>query len=202
MKVKICGITNLDDAKYAQELGVDYIGYVFFQDSPRQIYVGDAADISDKVTVKKVGVFVNEIPSIVAHIVQSVGLDVVQLHGEESPEYCSQLKGKAEIWKAIRVKDESSLDQIRNYEVDAILLDKYVEGVQGGTGKTLDWNLAKIAQSYHKRIILSGGMTPENVKKAISIANPDCVDTSSGVQDTYRKKCHKKMREFCSEVRG
>jgi indole-3-glycerol phosphate synthase len=197
--VKICGITNLEDGINAVNLGADYIGFVFYEKSPRNVTPQQAKDLSEKLTgVKKVGLFVDENPQTIAAISDAVGLDVIQLHGNESPNYCFGLVGVVdEIWKAIRVKDEASVTLIRDYEsADAFVLDAHVEGKMGGTGKTFDWDLAKQAKSHNKRIILAGGLDPSNVREAIVTVNPWAVDVSSGVEECKGKKSYDKMRAF------
>ena len=196
--IKICGITNLEDGINAVNLGADYIGFVFCE-SPRKVTPQQAKEISDKLTgVKKVGLFVDEDPQAIVNISNDVGLDVIQLHGNESPDYCFNLVGVVdEIWKAIRVKDEASVALIRDYKyVDAIVLDAHVDGKMGGTGKTFDWNLAKQAKGLNKRIVLAGGLDPSNIREAIITVNPWAVDVSSGVEEYKGKKSHDKMKAF------
>lgn len=203
--VKICGITNLEDGLNAVSLGADYIGFVFYEKSSRHINVQDATDISKRLTgVKKVGLFVNEAPEKVMAISTFVELDVLQFHGNEKPLYCSELTylGK-EIWKAIRVESELSLAKISEYDsIDAFVLDSYVKEKLGGTGETFDWELAKQAKNYGKKIILAGGLDSLNVKEAISMVSPFAVDVSSGVEESKGKKSYEKMKEFIDAVKS
>jgi len=205
-QVKICGITNLEDAEIAAKLGADYLGFVFFKESFRYISPDDAKKISYQLTgVKKVGVFVNESYDNVQEIAELVGLDVLQFHGDETPDYCGSFRHRdnRHVWKAIRVKDAGSIAQIPPYisTIDAILLDSYVDKTPGGTGTTFDWNTAAKVSNYKKFIkltVLAGGLTPENGAEAIRIVRPDVVDISSGVQcdDDKRRKSPEKMKKF------
>ncbi len=196
-QVKVCGITNIKDGQDAAKLGADYLGFVFYNRSPRFITPSMANGISHNVRrPKKVGLFVNEDVSIVRTISEMAGLDVLQFHGNESPEYCNNFS-HLEVWKAIRVKDEQSLSVIPNYSsVDAFVLDAHVEGKMGGTGKTFDWDLAKKAKEYSKNIFLAGGLNPNNVAEAIISVKPYGVDVSSGVEKHKGEKSHDKMKSF------
>jgi phosphoribosylanthranilate isomerase len=203
MRVKICGITNLEDALLAAALGADALGFVFYPPSPRFIYPGDAADIIAQLPpfVTTVGVFVDEEVEAVRHVVKRLGLDRVQLHGQETPDYCRRL-GRRAI-KALRVKDENSLADLAPYQgiVQTLLLDAYKKGQVGGTGATFDWRLALQAQAYG-RIILAGGLTPENVAQAIRAAQPQAVDVASGVEAAPGKKDPEKLRGFFAAIKG
>jgi phosphoribosylanthranilate isomerase len=165
VKVKICGITNLEDALIAVEAGADALGFVFFRGSPRFIAPDQAAVIIRRLPpfVQTVGLFVNEEPATVNSVAELCGLDLVQLHGEESPEYCTAVKRR--IIKAFRVKDLSTVDNITDYHVAACLLDAWSPAAHGGTGTTFNWEIAAGAAASH-RIILAGGLTPENVVSA------------------------------------
>lgn len=196
-KIKICGITNLEDGLNAVRLGADYVGFVFYEKSPRNVTPEKARDLSRGLgEIKKVGLFVNENPEEVRSIADLVGIDVLQFHGNENPEYCRQFKDR-EVWKALRIKDKESLAVIPAYEsIDAILLDAHVEGKIGGTGRTFDWDLAVRAKEFGKRIVLAGGLDPSNVAKAIQEVNPYAVDVSSGVEESKGKKSYEKMKAF------
>ncbi len=201
-EIKICGITNQKDGKEAVELGADYIGFVFYDKSPRNITPRMAKKIGRSlIGVKKVGLFVNEDPKKVNNIADLVGLDVIQFHGDESPEYCRQFNGR-EVWKAIRVKDEGSISEIARFKtVDAVVLDKYVDGKMGGTGESFDWDLAEKAKGLDKQIVLAGGLNPANVADAILKVNPLVVDVSSGVEEAKGKKSYEKMKKFIDTAR-
>ena len=181
VKVKICGITNLEDAVIAVEAGADALGFVFFRESPRNISPENAAAIIRHLPpfVQTVGLFVNEDPAIVNAVADQCGLDLVQLHGDESPDYCTAIKRR--VIKAFRVKDDSSLDKIAQYQVAACLLDAWSLTAPGGTGKTFNWEIAARVAASHC-IILAGGLTPENVADAVAAVKPYAVDVSSGVE--------------------
>ena len=195
VRVKICGITNLEDALMAVEAGADALGFVFFSGSPRNISPEQAAAIICRLPpfVQTVGLFVNEEPATVNSVADRCGLDLVQLHGEESPDYCSAVKRR--IIKAFRVKDASTLDEISNYRVAAFLLDAWSPAAHGGTGTTFNWEIAARAAALHS-IILAGGLTPENVAGAVATVNPYAVDVSSGVESAPGKKDAGKVSSF------
>src|SRR3989442_7692751 len=164
-KIKICGITNLDDALLAVDLGADALGFVFYPKSPRSIGVREAANICNQWPpfVTKVGVFVDELEYEIEKAVHECLLTALQFHGDEPPGFCSKFPAKS--IKAIRVRDENSLRAAAEYDVDALLLDTYTESARGGTGKTFDWSLAvKAKEILAAPIILSGGLTTENVQ--------------------------------------
>ena len=200
VRIKICGITNLEDALVATELGADAVGFVFYEKSPRYINPRTAALIIRELPpfVATVGVFLNEPPDKPVDTAKQSGVGCVQLHGDETPEYCQSL-GLRTI-KALRVKDAYVLNELRSFTVSGILLDTYREGVPGGTGETFDWEIAAEAAKAG-RIILSGGLTPENVRQAIEKVRPYAVDVSSGVESKPGKKDHEKLRKFFEQVR-
>jgi phosphoribosylanthranilate isomerase len=188
IKVKICGITNLEDALMAIEVGADALGFVLFQGSPRYISPEQIAVIIRCLPpfVQTVGLFVNEELATVNVVADWCGLDVVQLHGEESPDYCAAVRRR--IIKAFRVKDASVLDEMANYRVAACLLDAWSPAARGGTGTTFNWEIAARAAASSNSIILAGGLNPENVAGAISAVKPYAVDVSSGVESATGKK--------------
>ena len=189
VKVKICGITNLEDASIAVELGADALGFIFAP-SPRQITPHEARSIIRVISpfVKTVGVFVNEEPARIKEAMQLCGLDLIQLHGNESPGLCDELM--PHTIKALRIKDESCLQTSRGYhgKVRALLLDTYSKEKAGGTGKTFDWNLAIKIKKMGIPIILSGGIGPSNIDLAIHTVKPYAVDVNSGVETCPGKK--------------
>jgi phosphoribosylanthranilate isomerase len=203
VKIKICGITNTDDAVWVANLGADYLGLVFAKDSPRKVSLDRAREIAKTVPpyIKKVGLFVNEEPKQVNKILTLCSLNVLQFHGEETPEYCREFKGKAEVIKAFRIRDEQSLAQIPQYDVDFYLLDAFVEGVPGGTGETFNWDLACRAKEFGRPIFLAGGLNPDNVGQAIKKVQPYAVDVSSGVESSPRRKSTELMQAFVDKVR-
>ncbi|MFP3870447.1 MAG: phosphoribosylanthranilate isomerase [Syntrophobacteria bacterium] len=200
VRIKICGITNEEDALAAARLGADALGFVFAP-SPRQISTERARDIVRVLPplIQTVGVFVDEEPEKVAATVRYCQLDLVQLHGSESAAYCRQL-GRGVI-KAVRLRAHSDLEGLSEYNgaVEALLLDTYAPRTYGGTGLTFDWNLALEAKNYG-RIILAGGLNPENVAAAISRVRPYAVDASSGLEQRPRVKDHAKMAGFVEQV--
>jgi len=200
VKVKICGIKDIFTACRAVEMGADALGFVFCA-SKRKILPEEAYQIVKKLPpfVSKVGVFMNMLPEEVRSIAEYVKLDVIQLHGDESPAYIEELNWPVVV-KAFRVKDVDDLYVIDDYPVQGILLDTYVEGMAGGTGKTFDWNLIKRDFFIDKHLILAGGLTPENVANAVSIVKPYAVDVSSGVE-TNGVKDLKKIELFIKNAK-
>ncbi|MDD5434370.1 MAG: phosphoribosylanthranilate isomerase [Nitrospira sp.] len=200
VKVKICGITNLDDAMAAAEAGADALGFVFYPESPRYIEPGKARDIISKlpVFVSTVGVFVDENHDMIRRILRESGIQILQFHGEESPFLCTRFREK--VIKAIVIKDSESINSMMMYSVDSFLLDTHDKDKKGGTGKTFNWEFANMAKE-HGRVILSGGLQPANVREAIEMVHPYGVDVSSGVEITPGKKDHDKVAEFIREVR-
>jgi phosphoribosylanthranilate isomerase len=200
--VKICGITDYEDASIAVELGAGALGFIF-ADSPRQITPQKARDIIRAIPpfVKTVGVFVDEGPAAIKEIIHDCGLDLVQLHGDESPDLCCELMPYT--IKALRIKDESSLRTSRIYhgKVRALLLDAYSKDMAGGTGKTFDWQLAIKIKKLGIPIILSGGLGPSNIDGAISTVRPYAVDVNSGVEERPGKKSHTLMKDLMEKVR-
>jgi phosphoribosylanthranilate isomerase len=202
-RIKICGITNLEDARLAAELGAQALGFIFYPKSPRSIKPEAARQIIAQLPplVLSVGVFVNEAAALVLEVAEMVRLDWVQLHGEEPPEYCRFLYRN--VMKAIRVQDQSSLEQMQRYQgsVRAFLLDTHTSGQKGGTGESFDWSLAKQAQEYGP-VVLAGGLRPENVATAIQEASPWAVDVASGVEAAPGKKDPARLRAFFQAVAG
>jgi phosphoribosylanthranilate isomerase len=197
VRIKVCGITNLEDALLAAELGADALGFIFYAKSPRKVAPEVAREIIAQLPpfVAAVGVFVDEAAAVVQEVAAEVGLDWVQLHGQESPEYCRGLDCK--VIKGFRIKDKSSVRELEPYRgaVQACLLDTYKKGQVGGTGESFDWHLAREARKYG-RIILAGGLTPENVAQAIAIALPAAVDSASGTEAVPGRKDPAKLRAF------
>jgi len=202
-RIKICGITSLEDALLAADLGADALGFIFFAKSPRHVAPETARKIIAQLPpfVASVGVFVDEAATVVQELAAKVCLDWVQLHGQESPEYCRGLGRK--VIKGFRIKDEKSLMELEPYRdaVQAFLLDTYKKGQVGGTGEVFDWQLALEAKKYG-RIILAGGLSPDNVARAIEVAGPDAVDTASGTEAAPGKKDPAKLSAFFKAVRG
>lgn len=202
VRIKICGITNLEDALLAAHLGAHALGFIFYPPSPRKVDAEAARAIIVQLPplVLSVGVFVDEEAAVVRELAARVGLDWLQLHGQESPEYCRGLGHR--VIKAFRLKDVASLSPLKVYQgaAQAFLLDTYRTGPIGGTGEIFDWQLARQARQYAP-IILAGGLTPENVAQAINIAQPQAVDVGSGVEAAPGKKDPQKLRAFFEAVR-
>ena len=199
-KIKICGITNIDDALEANSYGADALGFVFYKKSPRYIEVKLAKEIILKLPpfTAAVGVFVNETYKNIEKAIDTCSIRVIQLHGDEEKDFCSKFDVK--VIKAIRVKDENSLEMMKRYKVSAFLLDNFSKEIPGGTGKSFDWDLAIRAKRYGN-IILAGGLNPENVIEAILKVKPYGVDVSSGIESKPGKKDYEKMRRFIEAVK-
>jgi phosphoribosylanthranilate isomerase len=200
-RVKICGITNAEDAAVAVEAGADALGFVFYEKSPRFVTREVARDIIAGIPpfVTTVGVFVNEAADVIKGLRDFVPLDRVQLHGDEDPEF-SRLLGPGVI-KALRIKGAEDILVMKDYNAATFLLDAFVDGIPGGTGAAFDWAIALEAKRYG-RIILSGGLTPENVAEAVKRAAPYAVDVSSGVESSPGVKDPDKIRRFIEEAKG
>jgi phosphoribosylanthranilate isomerase len=198
-RVKICGITNVEDALQAVEAGADALGFVFFKESPRHISHERAGEIIERVPafVNTVGVFVNEPAWRVEEIMRLTGLDMAQLHGEESPVECCKFRRAI---KALRVEKMTDLEPMSRYKVSAFLLDAYSKGEYGGTGRAFNWDIAVEAKKYGN-IILAGGLNPGNVAEAVRHVRPFAVDVSSGVEADKGVKDHEKVRQFIRRAR-
>jgi phosphoribosylanthranilate isomerase len=198
-KVKICGITNSDDALAAVKAGADALGFVFYKGSSRYVTAEVVRPIIASLPpfVVPVGVFVNEDMKIVRDLMDSCGLALAQLHGDESAAYCEQL-GRP-VFKAVRLRDMGSFLSLAEYKgragVRGFVIDAYSESAYGGTGQTTDWSLAAEAAKAAP-ILLAGGLTPENVREAIIKVRPYGVDISSGVEASPGKKDHAKVKAF------
>ncbi len=201
-KVKICGITSVADGLAAAEAGADMIGLMFYEKSPRHISLAQAVEISRALPpfVLRVGVFVNPEEGFVAQAIAACGLNLLQFHGDEPSEFCTQF-GAMSV-KALRVQNADSLAALENYATDAFLLDAYSKSGLGGTGEKFNWDLAIEAQKFGKPIFLAGGLTPENVAGAVKQVKPFAVDVSSGVESAPGKKDAAKVRAFIAAVRA
>ena len=188
---KICGITNLPDAQAAAVHGASAIGFIFYEKSPRAISIENAKFISDHLEkdISNVGVFVNHDKGFIEEAIQSVPLNIIQLHGEETPGFCDQFN--VLVLKALRVKDESSLSVMGDFNVAGFLLDTFSNYQYGGTGETFDWSL--LNEQIDTPIILSGGLNPDNILDAIDSVNPAAIDVNSGVELSPGKKDHQKI---------
>ena len=204
-KVKICGITNLNDAILSAELGADALGFNFYGDSPRFISLVLAKDITRRLpkSVMKVGVFVNETIEKIIETVSIAGLDAVQLHGDESPKFIADLKLQTDcdLIKAFRVSESFVPEEICDYDADAILLDAFSPDRHGGTGETFDWEVARRVSDLTNKLYLAGGLSELNVRQAITAVDPFAVDACSRLESTPGIKDGKKLRRFMMEAK-
>lgn len=204
-KVKICGITNLADARLVADLGADMIGFNFYAGSKRYVSPEHAASFVDALTggITRVGVFVDASVNEILLAQRLVKLDAIQLHGNESARYIAELRDRvdATMIKAIRVRSASDIDSAKAFGADAILLDAYSSADFGGTGETFDWQLAESAGAGIK-LLLAGGLTPENVAEAIRIVRPYGVDVASGVESSPGTKDPKNLEAFIKNAQN
>ena len=206
-KIKICGITSMDEVYWLNHFCPDYAGFVFTE-SRRQVSPEFAANLGKELalSIKKVGVFVDLEPVRAAKISEMTGLDVIQLHGREDSFYIDQLRSiirpGIEIWKALRIDAFHMPDDrmLRSINIDRLLLDTYVDGASGGTGRCFDWKLVSQMDTGYP-IVLAGGLHPGNVKDAIQQASPFAVDTSSGVESGGRKD-KEKLQAFIEAIKS
>ncbi len=195
-RVKVCGITNSEDALCAVRLGASALGFVFYEKSPRFVAPEEAGEIIRKVPpfVTKVGVFVNAEADYLREARDIACFDVYQFHGDETPEFCSTF-GEDYI-KAIRVKDTDSLEAVNLYDTDSFLFDTFSPDAYGGTGENFSWDVLSGRKLGDKFVILSGGLNPDNVRDAIRTVGPYAVDVSSGVESSPGVKDHLKLERF------
>lgn len=211
-RIKICGITNLDDARVAALAGADLLGFIFYEPSPRYVTPEAAGAMVQALGAGTgrplyVGVFVNTPPETVAQVLDFCGLDAAQLHGDEPPEWVSQCQGRA--YKALRPQNETEADSllaryrppVTAANLPALLLDAYHPTLYGGTGHVADWSMAaRIARRYP--LLLAGSLTPANVAQAVRAVRPWGIDASSGVEAEKGKKDHDKVRALIAAVRS
>jgi len=202
VKVKICGITNLEDALAAFFSGAQALGFVFYKKSPRNIPVSRAQKICAILPGKilRVGVFVNEKAATVKRIARLCRLDMLQFHGQESPVYCRKFKGY-KIIKAFRVKDEKDLKDISRYKTFAYLFDSFSPKKNGGTGKRFNWKILSRSAKIEPVVFISGGLTANNVRRAVKLLKPDWVDVSSSLESVPGKKDSRKIRRFIQALK-
>jgi phosphoribosylanthranilate isomerase len=201
IQVKVCGITNEEDALCAAKLGAAALGFIFYPSSPRNIKPADARKIVSVLPdeLVKVGVFVNESVTEVKRIVEYCGLDMIQLHGDESPAYCREFPA-SQVIKAVQLKNDDDFNQASGYDVAAILVDSRHAGLYGGTGKKANWELACRIKNK-KPLILSGGLNEGNIAEAIKAVTPNALDINSGVELKPGKKDHAKMARIFDIIR-
>ncbi len=207
IKVKICGVTNTQDALWAANLGADYVGLNFFPESPRKVSPKNAKDISTQLPpfVATVGIFVNEELSVITKLITKTPLKVVQLHGDESPEFCASVKALGvKVIKAFRLQGPLDPTILAPYQetVDFFMFDKYSAEAAGGTGETFDWAWLESAASLTKPWFLAGGLNPENVTEAIKASRPPMVDVCSGIERLPTRKDFESMKKFIQTVKA
>ena len=202
MKVKICGIRRAEDIEIVNKYLPDFIGFIFVPASKRYVEPNVVAELKKNLDprIKTVGVFVNESIEKIREIKKVCSLDVIQLHGEETPQFCEELGGR--IWKAIRVKDEDCVEILDTYAeyTELLLLDTYVDGTHGGTGQAFDWDLIEFFSADYN-IGLAGGITRENVLKAKKKVEPELIDVASG-SETNGLKDEEKIKDIIQIIRG
>lgn len=203
MRIKVCGITNLEDALCAVRAGADALGFNFYEQSPRYITPERARDIVQSLPgeVLAVGVFVNERPETVARIALVAGLSALQFHGDETPEYCRAFGGRFLI-KALRVTEDFEPESAARYPVDAILLDAFDRRARGGTGRVLDWQVARRTRALVPKLFLAGGLAPDNIEEAIAAVEPYGVDACSGLECAPGRKDSGRVRDFIARARA
>ena len=202
VRIKICGITRREDALAAVSFGAWALGFVFYRKSPRFITPAKAAQIIRSLPpfVTPVGVFVNESREKVRRIAEICSLRTLQFHGDESPAYCRRFVKDFRIIKAFRISGREDLKRIRGYDLSAVLLDSYHPSLYGGTGQTFVWPKAGVLKPLKKPVILSGGLNPGNVKRALKTVKPFAVDVSSSVEQAPGIKDYLKVKRFINAV--
>jgi phosphoribosylanthranilate isomerase len=212
--VKICGITNVEDALAASEAGADMLGFNFYKRSPRFIEPAAAREIVDALRAipggmreppMMIGVFVNESIEQVVQVADDVSLNGIQLHGDETTDYCRRLREASPrrfVIKALASHSAQILEQARNYSTEALLLDGFDSRLRGGTGRLANWNMARKIVAKSSRVFLAGGLSPENVAEAIATVQPYAVDACSSLESSPGRKSAQRMKEFVDSVRA
>ena len=203
--IKICGITNVDDALAAVTAGADALGFNFYSPSPRYVTPQNAREIIVKLpmSVLTVGVFVNEdSPASVLNIANEAGITALQLHGDESPSYCRELARDRYVIKSLAVANDFDLQTVAAYEVEAVMLDTKHFALRGGTGCVFDWSIAREVNKVVPKLFLAGGLSPNNIEEAIATVRPYAVDACSALEDRPGRKNHERMRDFVETVRS
>ena len=208
-KIKICGITNVEDARAAVAAGADMLGVNFYQPSPRYITPDAARDLINDLksvdsAVEIVGVFVNETIDFVIDVAMVTGIDTLQLHGDESASFCEELNTRDgfRVIKALRAREGFAPNEAEAYPVHAVMLDAFHRTLRGGTGERVDFNLARATRRLVPRLFLSGGLSPENVREAIATVEPYAVDACSLLESSPGKKDAARMSAFVAAVRN
>ena len=214
VRIKICGITRLEDARAAITAGADMLGFNFYRPSPRFVEPQDARTIIEALraeikalsrTVTMVGVFVNEPAESIVRIAGEAGIAAIQLHGDESVEFCRELKALLPdrfLIKAVRARGDAVIEHAMEYNVGAIMLDAFDPELRGGTGRTVDWHLAQQIREVVPRLFLAGGLSPENVRAAIDAVQPYAVDACSALESSPGRKDAERVDAFVRAVRN
>jgi len=203
--IKICGITNIDDALAAVAAGADALGFNFYKPSSRYVTPQIAREIIEQLpaSVLTVGVFVNEeSPQSLTSIANEAGITALQLHGDESPSYCRQLVANRYVIKTLAVSSDFDIQRVQTYEVEAIMLDTRDNALRGGTGRAFDWSIARDVNRLVPKLFLAGGLSPENIEEAIEMVRPYAVDACSALEDQPGRKNHQRMRAFVESARS
>lgn len=202
IKVKVCGVTKLDNAMECVEVGVDALGLNFYEPSPRFLSIEKAAEITRHLPpfVARVGLFVDSDEDFVRETIDRTGINTLQFHGNETPEFCSKF-APMKVIKAFRMQGSQTLNELAQYNVDAFLLDSFAPDSPGGTGMIFNWELAREAKDEGKPIILAGGLDPENIAEAIHETWPYAVDVASGVESEKGVKDIRLVRRLIETVR-
>jgi phosphoribosylanthranilate isomerase len=212
VKVKICGMTNLDDARAAVNAGADMLGFNFYPASPRYVDPSAARAIINAIRsansgtnreVKMIGVFVNESPARIIDLVGEVQLDGIQLHGDETKQFCQELKHsipQTVLIKALAARKNLDLDELQDHCADAIMVDAFDRQLRGGTGRVADWEIAREIAPYVPRLFLAGGLSPENVRDAVAAVHPYAVDACSSLETSPGRKSATRMKDFVAAV--
>jgi len=202
--IKICGITNVHDALAAVAAGADALGFNFYKPSPRYVTPQTAREIVAKlpVSVLTVGVFVNEESQSLRNIANEANVAALQLHGDESPEYCRELGKDRYVIKTFAVANDFDVQRIQPYRVEAIMLDTKHNSLRGGTGRVFDWSVAKEVNDFVPKLFLAGGLSPENIEEAVATVRPYAIDACSALEDEPGRKNHERMRAFVEIARS
>ncbi|MBD3343532.1 MAG: phosphoribosylanthranilate isomerase [Chitinivibrionales bacterium] len=202
VRIKICGITQYEDARIAASLGADALGFIFYPKSPRYISPVAAKEIITKLPplISKVGVFVNEPAETIMAITQESGIDTIQLHGTEPPEFCKYFP--LPVIKAFSIDSNADITLLEKYDVSGFLLDTWDKTLRGGTGKTFDWAIAEKTCRKYPNIILAGGLGPTNIAEALENVMPYAVDVNSGVEIKPGIKNPKKLKDTIGIVKN
>ena len=202
-RVKVCGITNLDDARASVDAGAYALGFNFYPKSPRYIEPDEAAQIIEQLptSLMTVGVFVNETEQSLRTIAATAGIKAVQLHGDETPLFCEGVNGFFVI-KALRVNTEFDPAEASRFKTEAILLDSFSSGSFGGSGKTFDWEIARSTKAFTQKLFLAGGLSASNVKQAIDEVQPFAIDVCSSIERVPGRKDISKLSAFMKATKG